>query len=55
MQTTIDSMTGIMIKSPFFDAASALELFPIHPKAKDNPCAPQKKQSSTSVRREWKW
>lgn len=42
MQTTIDSMTGIMIKSPFFDTASSLELFPIHPKVRANPCAPQK-------------
>lgn len=33
MSTTIDSMTGIVIKSPFFDGPSALELFPTHPSA----------------------
>ena len=31
MSTTIDSMNGIVIKSPFFDGPSALELFPTHP------------------------
>lgn len=31
MPTTIDSMTGVEIKSPFFDTAVSLELFPVHP------------------------
>ena len=30
MPTTIDSMTGVEIKSPFFDTAVSLELFPVH-------------------------
>lgn len=42
MPTTIDSMTGIVIKSPFFDAPSLLELFPTHPNVLKNPNAPQK-------------
>lgn len=42
MSTTIDSMTGIVIKSPFFDGPSALELFPTHPNVLKNPNAPQK-------------
>lgn len=42
MPTTIDSMTGIVIKSPFFDTPSSLELFPIHPSVLKNPNAPQK-------------
>ena len=31
MPTTIDSMTGIKITSPFFDMPLPLELFPVHP------------------------
>ena len=42
MSTTIDSMTGIVIKSPFFDIPSSFELFPIHPNVLKNPNAPQK-------------
>lgn len=42
MPTTIDNMTGIVIKSPFFDAPSSLELFPPHPNVLKNPNAPQK-------------
>lgn len=42
MPTTIDSMTGIMIKSPFFDVPSSFELFPTHPNVLKNPTAPQK-------------
>ena len=42
MSTTIDSMTGIVIKSPFFDGPSALELFPTHPNVLKNPSAAQK-------------
>ena len=42
MSTTIDSMTGIVIKSPFFDTSSLLELFPTHPSVVKNPNAPQK-------------
>lgn len=42
MPTTIDSMTGIVIKSPFFDTPSLLELFPTHPSVLKNPNAPQK-------------
>mgnify|MGYP005799339093 FL=1 len=42
MSTTIDSMTGIVIKSPFFDGPSALELFPTHPNVLKNPSAPHK-------------
>lgn len=40
--TTIESMTGIVIKSPFFDMPFALELFPIHSKVLKTPNAPQK-------------
>lgn len=46
MATTIDSMTGIVIKSPFFDIPSSLELFPIHPNVLKNPNAPQKNRVS---------
>lgn len=42
MPTTIDSMTGVEIKSPFFDTAVSLELFPVHPNVLKNPNAPQK-------------
>lgn len=42
MPTTIDSMTGVKIKSPFFDTSASLELFPIHSKVLKNPGAPQK-------------
>lgn len=42
MPTTIDSMTGIVIKSPFFDVPSSLELFPAHPSVLKNPNAPQR-------------
>lgn len=42
MPTTIESMTGIVIRSPFFDVPFALELFPPHPKVVKTPDAPQK-------------
>ena len=35
-------MTGVEIKSPFFDTAVSLELFPVHPNVLKNPNAPQK-------------
>ncbi|SCH85811.1 Uncharacterized protein conserved in bacteria [uncultured Clostridium sp.] len=36
MPTTIDSMTGINIKSPFFDTITLLDLFPTHQAPKKN-------------------
>ena len=36
MSTTIDSMTGINIKSPFFDTTTLLNLFPTHRAPKKN-------------------
>lgn len=34
MPTTIDSMTGVEIKSPFFDTAVSLELFQLDAKSR---------------------
>lgn len=42
MPTTISSMTGIRIKSPFFDTEVSLELFPVHPCVLKDSGAPQK-------------
>ena len=42
MPTTIESMTGVAIKSPFFNDESMLELFPLHPKVAKTPSAPFK-------------
>lgn len=36
MPTIIDSMTGVKIKSPFFDTGALLELFPVHTNPKKN-------------------
>lgn len=55
MPTTIDSMTGVEIKSPFFDTAVSLELFPVHPNVLKNPNAPQKNRVALNIWIKWKW
>ena len=40
--STISSMTGVVIKSPFFDVPSTLELFPTHPDVLKKPNSPKK-------------
>jgi len=54
MPTTIDSMTGVEIKSPFFDTAVSLELFPVHPNVEKSECTAEK-SGGTYIWIKWKW